>query len=56
MPGELAEDEPATSAEDKLRCEVFYVAVDCLSTGLTNRFPAVDMFLKPLLYFHPKHF
>ena len=56
MPGELAEDEPATLAEDKWRREVFYVAVDSVLTGITNRFSSSSMFLKPLLYFHPKHF
>ena len=52
MPGELAEDEPGISAEEKWRREVFYVAVDSVSNGMTNRFS--DMFWKPSQFFHLK--
>ena len=39
MPGELAQDEPATSAEEKWRREVFYAAVDSVIAGINEPFP-----------------
>ena len=56
MTGELAEDEPATSAEDKWRREVFYVAVDSVSTGITNRFSSSRHVFEAFAIFSPKAF
>ena len=56
MPGKLAEDEPATSAEDKLRREVFYVAVDSVSTRITNRFSSSRHVFEAFAIFSPKAF
>ena len=56
MPGKLADDEPATSAEDKWRREVFYLAVDSVSTGITNRFSSSRHVFEAFAIFSPKAF
>ena len=54
MPGELAQDEAATSAEEKWRCEIFYTAVDSVIDGINERFYSNRHVLETLLFFHQK--
>ena len=51
MPGELAQDEPATSAEEKWRREVFYAAVDSVIAGINERFSSIYLFIYLFIHF-----
>ena len=54
MPGELAVDEPATSAEEKWRRDVFYTAVDSVIAGINDRFSGSRHVLEAFSVFSPK--
>ena len=56
MPGELASDEPASSAEEKWRREVFYTAVDSVIAGIDDRFSGSRHVLEAFSVFSPKAF
>ena len=54
--GELAQDETATFAEVKLRCEVFYAAVDSVIAEINERFSSSRHVLETFAIFSPKVF
>ena len=56
MPDELSQDEPATSAEEKWRREVFYAAVDSVIAGINERFSSSRHVLVAFAIFSPKAF
>ena len=56
LPDELAQDEPATSAEEKWRRKAFYVAADFVITGITELFPSSRHVLEAFAIFPPKVF
>ena len=56
MPGELSNDEPASSAEEKWKRDIFYIAVDAVNTGITERFSESRHILKAFSIFSPKSF
>ena len=56
MPGELAQDEPVTSAEEKWRHEVFYAAVGSVIAGINERFSSSPHVLEAFDIFPPKAF
>ena len=54
--GELAQDETATFAEEKLRCEVFYATVDSVIAEINERFSSSRHVLETFAIFSPKVF
>ena len=56
MPGELAQDEPATFAEEKWRCEAFYAAVNSFIAVTNERFSSSRLVLGAFAIFSPKAF
>ena len=56
MPGELAQDEPATSAEENWRHEVFYAAADPVIAEINGRFSSSRHVLEAFSIFSPKAF
>ena len=56
MPGELASDEPATSAEEKWCRVMSYTAVDSAIAGINDRFSGSRHVLEAFSVFSPKSF
>ena len=54
IPGELAQHEPTTCAEEKWRREVFYAAVDSAIAGINKRFSSSWHVLEAFAIFSTK--
>ena len=52
MDGELAEEEPATTAEDVWLRDAFYLSINCVIQGLKNRFSGKSRIILEAFSFH----